>query len=87
MRTRVEYKASVSSDLEALDPSIARRIQNKIERALRTEGKSGKALAGEFEDLYRLRVRDYRVIYARSTEGYLVLRIGPRRDVYEKGKP
>lgn len=87
MPLKIEYKASVSSDLEALDPSIARRIQNKIERALRTEGKSGKALAGEFEGLYRLRVRDYRVIYARSTEGYLVLRIGHRRDVYEKGKP
>ena len=84
---RVEYKASVSTDLEGLDPSTARRIQNKIERALRTEGKSGKALSGEFEGLHRLRVKEYRVIYARTTEGYLVLRIGHRRDVYEKGKP
>lgn len=87
MPPRVEYKASVASDLEVLDPSTARRILSKIERALRTEGKSGKALAGEFEGLYRLRIKDYRVVYARTTEGYLVLRIGYRGDVYAKGRP
>lgn len=87
MPPRVEYKASVASDLEALDPSTARRILNNIERALRTEGRSGKPLAGEFEGLYRLRVKDHRVIDARMTDGYLVLRIGHREDVYAKGKP
>jgi mRNA interferase RelE/StbE len=60
---------------------------SKIERALRTEGKSGKALTGEFAGLFRLRVKDYRVIYARTTEGYLVLRIGHREAVYRKGRP
>jgi mRNA interferase RelE/StbE len=84
---RVEYKASVAADLAEIHASTARRIVNKIERALRTEGKSGKALTGEFAGLFRLRVRDYRVIYARTTEGYLVLRIGQRETVYEKGRP
>jgi mRNA interferase RelE/StbE len=84
---RVEYKASVAADLDEIHASTARRIVNKIERALRTEGKSGKALTGEFAGLFRLRVRDYRVIYARTTEGYLVLRIGHRETVYEKGRP
>jgi mRNA interferase RelE/StbE len=84
MPARVDYKASVASDLE---PSVARRVLNKIEGALRSEGRSGKALAGEFAGLYRLRVKDYRVIYARTTEGYLILRVGHRRDVYGKGRP
>ena len=84
---RVEYKASVAGDLDEIEPSMARRISSKIEKALRTEGKSGKALAGEFAGLFRLRVRDFRVIYARTTEGYLVLRIGHREDVYRKGRP
>lgn len=87
MPPRIEYKASVAGDLDDLDASVARRILNKIERALRTEGRGGKALSGEFQGLYRLRVKDYRVIYARTTEGYLVLRIGHRRDVYGKGRP
>ena len=84
---KVEYKASVAGDLAEIEASIARRIVNKIERALRTEGKSGKALTGEFAGLFRLRVKDYRVIYARTTEGFLVLRVGHRDRVYEKGRP
>ncbi len=84
MPAKIEYKASVANDLEQLEPSMARQILNKVERALRSEGRSGKPLAGEFAGLYRLRVKDYRVIYARTTEGYLVLRIGHRREVYER---
>lgn len=84
---RIEYKASVASDLAEVDASMGRRILNKIERALRVEGKSGKPLTGEFAGLYRLRVKDYRIIYARTTEGYLVLRIGRLRDVYSSGRP
>jgi mRNA interferase RelE/StbE len=84
---RVEYKASVAGDLDDIEPSMARRILSKIEKALRTEANSGKALTGEFAGLFRLRVKDYRVIYARTTEGYLVLRIGRREDVYRKGRP
>ena len=83
---RIEYKASVTGDLDEVGPSMARRILNKIEKALRAEGKSGKPLVGEFAGLYRLPVKDYRVIYARTTEGYLVLRIAHRRDVYS-GRP
>ena len=84
---RVEYKASVAGDLLEIEPSMARRILSKIEKALRSEGKSGKPLAGEFAGLFRLRVKDYRVIYARTTEGYLVLRIGHREEIYRKGRP
>jgi len=83
----IEYKASVAEDLADVDASTARRILNKIERALRTEGKTGKRLTGEFAGLFRLRVKDYRIIYVRTTKGYLVLRIGRREIVYEKGRP
>ena len=87
MPAPIEYKASVAADLNEIDPSLARRILIKIEKALRAEGRTGKPLAGEFAGLHRLRVKDYRVIYARTTEGYLVLRIAHRRDVYISGRP
>ena len=87
MAARIEYKASVAGDLEAIELSMARRIVNKIERALRGEEKSGEPLAGEFAGLYRLRIKDYRVIYARTNDGYLVLRIAHRREVYRAGRP
>jgi mRNA interferase RelE/StbE len=45
---------------------------------------AGSALKGEFEDLRRLRVDHYRVIYEwqRSELVLLVVRIGHRRKVY-----
>jgi len=84
---RIEYKASVEGDLKKLDPPAALRVLRRIETALSLEGHHGRALSGEFAGLYRLRVGDYRVIYARTTEGYLVLRIAHRREVYRKGRP
>lgn len=87
MPVKVEYKASVAGDLDRLDASIALQVLRNIEKALAKEGSAGKALSGEFAGLSRLRVRDYRVIYARTTEGYLVLRIGHRRDIYRRGRP
>ena len=84
---KLEYKASVAGDLDRLDPPAALRILGKIEKALAAEGRGGEPLAGEFAGLYRLRVGDYRVIYARTSTGYLVLRIGHRGTVYRKGRP
>jgi mRNA interferase RelE/StbE len=84
---RVEYKLSVAGDLDRLDRAVAVRILKKIERTLADEGGSGEPLAGEFAGLLRLRVGDYRVIYARTAGGYLVLRIGHRGDVYRRGLP
>ena len=83
----VEYKASAASDLERLDRAVALRILRKIEKSLAEQGHAGDPLTGEFEGLLRLRVGDYRVIYARISTGYLVLRIGHRSDVYRRGRP
>ena len=87
MAARVEYKASVARDLRKLGQAAAVRVLLKVERILASEGHKGEALSGEFAGLYKLRVGDYRVIYARTEEGFLVLRIGHREDVYRKGRP
>ena len=83
----VEYKASAASDLDRLDRAVALRVLKKIEKSLAERGSAGEPLAGDFEGLLRLRVGDYRVIYARTSTGYLVLRIGHRGDVYRRGRP
>ena len=87
MAARIEYKASVEKDLQKLDRTIALRTLRKIENALTNESYQPSALSGEFAGLFRLRVGDYRVIYARTDAGYLVLRIGHRREVYRRGRP
>jgi len=84
---RIEYKASVAGDLDRLDRQTALRVLTKIEKSLISEGRAGEPLAGEFAGLFKLRVGDYRVIYARTSDGYLALRIGHRRDVYQRGRP
>jgi len=84
LRPRVEYKASVEKDLRRLGKQEALRVLSRIERSLVQEGPQGEALSGDFAGLYRLRVGDYRVIYAHTDEGYLVLRVGHRRDVYRR---
>jgi len=53
-----------------------------IERALSEQGREGETLRGELAGLYRLRVGEYRVVYSRTDEGYLVLRIRHRREAY-----
>ncbi len=78
----IKYKASVQKDLRKLDSKRALRVLAAIERTLKAEGDSGEALTGPFAGLFKLRVGDYRVIYARTEEGYLVLRIAHRREAY-----
>ncbi|HWR20858.1 MAG TPA: type II toxin-antitoxin system RelE/ParE family toxin [Verrucomicrobiae bacterium] len=87
MAARIEYKASVARDLRKLSHAAAVRVLLKVERMLASEGYQGEALSREFAGLYKLRVGDYRVIYARTEKGFLVLRIGHREDVYRKGPP
>ena len=87
MAARIEYKASVTRDLRRLDRAETIRVVNRIERVLAAEGLRGEALSGEFAGLFKLRIGDLRVIYARTDEGYLVLRIAHRRDVYRRGRP
>ena len=78
MAVKVEYKASVAKDLRRLARSTALRVLGRIEKALVSEGRRGEPLVGEFAGMYRLGDGEYRVVYARTGEGYLVLRIGHR---------
>ena len=80
----IEYKASVQKDLRRLDSKQALRVLATIERALKTHGRGGETLSGPFAGLFKLRVGDYRVIYARTETGYLVLRVAHRREVYRE---
>lgn len=82
MPYKVYYKASIERDLKKIDKAEARRILNKIEKELGKDPGKGEQLKGEFRGLFRYRVGDYRVIYARTADGILVLRIGHRKEIY-----
>lgn len=83
----ISYKSSVARDLSRLDRAAALRVVAKIEKTLHASDNPGTPLKGEFEGLFRIRVGDYRLIFAPTASGYLILRIGHRREVYRKGRP
>jgi mRNA interferase RelE/StbE len=79
---KIEYKASVHHDLRRLDRRVASRIIDKIEEELASADFRPVPLSGELKGLYKLRVGDYRVIYALSADRVHVLEIGHRSDIY-----
>jgi mRNA interferase RelE/StbE len=81
---RISYKKSVEKDLASLPKVEARRVLAKIERELTIRPNNCPPLKGQFAGLRRLRVGSFRVIFVVQEDDVLVLRIGHRRDVYER---
>lgn len=84
MAYSVVYKKSVSHDLKKLSKAEARRVLDRIERELPAKADAQPMLKGRFAGLRRFRIGEYRAIYIIIDSEILVLRIGHRRDVYEK---
>ena len=82
MAGKILYKSSVSHDLKRLNPKNMERILRQIRMTLGENPWSGEGLHGEFEGLYKLRVGDYRVVYAVIGQDVLVLRIRHRAKAY-----
>jgi len=75
---RIEYKTSVYHDLKKPDTGIAKRVMDELEDTLSSEPNRGEPLTGQFKGLFKLRVGDYRVIYSKTRECVLILRISHR---------
>ena len=80
----IEFTASALREFKALERAVQRRIAAHINTLAQQPFPPGlKKLQGG-QDLYRIRVGDYRVIY--RVEGkrvaIVVIKIGHRRDVY-----
>ncbi len=79
---KIEYKASVERDLRRIDRKEVNRILKKISEVLGEDPDKGLPLKGEYRGLYKLRVGNHRVIYCKTKEGVLVLRIRHRGKAY-----
>lgn len=78
----IAYKASVAGDLKRIDKTQARKLLAKLEEALRKNPRAGEPLKAEFQGLFKYRIGDYRVIYTKTAEGILILRIAHRKEAY-----
>ncbi len=82
MTARVLYKSSVTHDLKKINPKDKQRILRQVEETLGGNPRRGEALHGEFDGLFKLRVGEYRVVYALAGPDVLVLRIRHRSKAY-----
>ncbi len=80
---KIVYKSSVSRDLRRIDPKRVARMLSEIKDVLDQNPEAGEPLTGEFKGLYKLRIGEYRVIYAKIDDTLLVLRIRHRSKGYE----
>ena len=82
MAFKVDYKATVANDLKRLPAQTKTHILDQLEAKLSESPAAGQPLKGKFKGLFKLRVGEYRAIYAKTREGVLVLRIRQRGRAY-----
>ena len=84
MTYRIEFKPSAVKSLAALPKKIQRRIAVKVDALAEDPHPRGvESLKGR-DNLHRIRVGDYRIIYEVQDEVLLVLvvRVGHRKEIY-----
>ena len=83
MTSKILYKSSVSRDLKKIAPRDVVRILSQIRTILGDNPQSGERLHGDFEGLLKLRIGEYRIVYALSGNDVVVLRIRHRSKAYD----
>jgi mRNA interferase RelE/StbE len=79
------YHPEIPEDLSGLPKNIRSRISKAIEqRLLQDPLKYGEPLRRSLKGYRKLRVGDYRVIYRIQHKNIIVLKIGNRKEVYDK---
>ena len=86
MTYRVDFLASVVDlDIPALTKSAKERIRRAIEQKLTTRPvELGKPLRYSLKGCRRIRVGDCRVVYVIDGDVVTVVKIGHRKEVYER---
>ena len=88
MAYTVEVAPPAVKSLRALDRTIRRRVTAAIDALADDPRPSGCVKVKGEDDLWRVRVGDYRIVYEIHDDRLLVLVLaaGHRKDVYRKGR-
>ncbi len=86
MTYRIDYLESVvRQDIPALPKAIRDRVRREIVAKLTTRPiEFGKPLRYSLKGCRRIRVGEYRVVYLIEGDSVTVVKIGHRKEVYEK---
>lgn len=82
---RVEFTTAAAKEIRKLDAQIRRRILAGIAELERDPRPNGVRKLAGYDNAWRIRVGDYRVLYEVVDDQVLVtvVRVAHRRDVYE----
>ncbi|TDX24789.1 mRNA interferase RelE/StbE [Modicisalibacter xianhensis] len=86
---RIELTEEAVKQLKKMGHTDAKRIHDYLRsriQPLEDPRQLGKPLTGQFSELWRYRVGDYRIIASIEDEEVriLVIRLGHRRDIYRR---
>ena len=86
MRYRVVFTEKAQGQFAQLPRAIRARLGERVSDLAEEPRPSGSVKIKGFDDCYRIRQGDYRVVYAVVDDMLVVLvvRAGHRRDVYER---
>jgi mRNA interferase RelE/StbE len=82
---QIEFTPSAAKDYHSLQPLYLRpKIANALEEIALKPHQAGKRLKAKLSGYYSYRISNYRIVYEirEKEKVVLILRIGPRRDVY-----
>jgi len=84
MTYKVSYHHEIPQDIARIPKNIKEHIRRSIEeRLLKDPYHFGAPLRKSLQGFRKLRVGDYRIIYKVKNDVITVLKIGPRKNVYE----
>ena len=86
MPYKVEFHPKVEKDFDCVPVGDVKRILAAIRDKLTDTPKTGTALRGELRGFYKLRVGEYRVVYAVKGDVVFVLVVAQRGKVYKLAK-
>jgi mRNA interferase RelE/StbE len=83
---KVILKPSVEKDLRSLPPSVLTRVFKRIEALEDDARPRGSLKLAGAEQLYRIRIGDYRIVYTvdQGSAQVVVYHVRHRRDVYRQ---
>ena len=79
---KIYYKKSVYKDLRNIDKKHQGRILSFVESKFTDDSIEFVKLKGELEGLFRTKIGEYRIVFTRYKDGYLILRISHRKEAY-----
>ncbi len=76
------WPQTTQAELRAIDRETALRILHSLTAYADSGNGDVKALTGDWQGYFRLRVADYRVIFTITPEEITIMRVRHRSDVY-----